>query len=342
MVQLLQQRGEEKLKDACVVLHQMRKNPECKELSRWVARLIRILCSLEPLVCFLPPTSLRTVRSVLAKQKQATAAQQRQLGVVTNEEAQLLSRFCPFLQQFLSFLAARGWGMPLPLIELIEQACDRADQQQQSQQQPPQQQQQQRQQQQEQEQRGCYYGLPSIRRRPNYVGVDEVDSVKKSGCSKSFAQFSGISGGCMVLWCPHRVALGFHVIPSAEGRNDVFSAIFTRWPTAPAVICYDFACALQPYCFAREPGFFTNTTFVIDRLHSKNHSACSEVFDLENFRLSGDPTFFFNDVAHEQGNKGLDAIRTSCLYMRLDRFVPFVKLHLETANCKVQAKMRAK
>lgn len=37
----------------------------------------------------------------------------------------------------------------------------------------------------------------------------------------------------------------FHVIEDAEGRNDAFSAIFTRMKKAPDVIVYDFACSLE-------------------------------------------------------------------------------------------------
>ena len=43
----------------------------------------------------------------------------------------------------------------------------------------------------------------------------------------------------MAAWCLHSVCIGFHCIPKGEGRNNVFSAIFTRWERAPKVVIYD-------------------------------------------------------------------------------------------------------
>ncbi|KAF8515245.1 hypothetical protein BU17DRAFT_17446, partial [Hysterangium stoloniferum] len=56
-------------------------------------------------------------------------------------------------------------------------------------------------------------------------------------------------------WCYHLICLGFHIISIAEGRNDVFSAIYTHWPIAPKIIVYDFTCQLASYCLIPEPSF---------------------------------------------------------------------------------------
>jgi hypothetical protein len=45
------------------------------------------------------------------------------------------------------------------------------------------------------------------------------------------------------------------MMPTAEGRDDVFSAILSYWKTATQMIIYDFAYQLAPYCLAREPEF---------------------------------------------------------------------------------------
>ena len=34
-------------------------------------------------------------------------------------------------------------------------------------------------------------------------------------------------------WCSHSIAYGFHCISNAEGRNNVFSALYTHWRMAP-------------------------------------------------------------------------------------------------------------
>jgi hypothetical protein len=46
---------------------------------------------------------------------------------------------------------------------------------------------------------------------------------------------AGLVGGISGLWCPHGVCVGLHIMPSAEGRDDIFSAIFTHWETPPKV-----------------------------------------------------------------------------------------------------------
>lgn len=64
-------------------------------------------------------------------------------------------------------------------------------------------------------------------------------------------------------------------VSGLQRRNDVFSDIFTRWKKPPRTVIYDFACALAPYCRAREPDFWANTLFVIDQLHQHDHTKCS-------------------------------------------------------------------
>ena len=177
---------------------------------------------------------------------------------------------------------------------------------------------------------GCYYGMKRVRSRPLYSKDAENESV---GCDKIFPEYQGITGGAMILWCRHRIAQGFHVISKGEGRNDVFSALYCHWPVAPRVVCYDNACQLMHYSTIREPIYFKNTTFVIDRLHQKNHYACSEAFGLRSFMEGGAKEFFqFNDSAAETGNALLKRIRTSCAYMGKARFMVFVKVFLEVQN----------
>lgn len=83
----------------------------------------------------------------------------------------------------------------------------------------------------------------------------EKEKEKEGGCQKFYTSYTEKkqTGGVMALWCRHSVCLSFHCIPRADGRNDVFSAIFTRWRIAPKWIVYDFACALAPYCLSAKP-----------------------------------------------------------------------------------------
>ena len=73
--------------------------------------------------------------------------------------------------------------------------------------------------------------------------------------------------------------------------------------------------------------------FVIDRLHYKNHSSCSESFKLQNFIDSGNKSFvFLNDSAAESGNAGLAKLKRSLRYMSKKLFMSVCRVQLEIQN----------
>ena len=43
--------------------------------------------------------------------------------------------------------------------------------------------------------------------------------------------------------------------------------------SAPKHVIYDNACKLQEYCLSRDPLFFKDTEFYVDRLHWDNHTS---------------------------------------------------------------------
>ena len=54
-------------------------------------------------------------------------------------------------------------------------------------------------------------------------------------------------------------------------RLEAESIVFNYF-SAPKVVIYDFACSLHQYCLNRDPVFFQNTRFLVDRFHWKNHT----------------------------------------------------------------------
>lgn len=88
------------------------------------------------------------------------------------------------------------------------------------------------------EQTGCFYPMPKVRERPIYNGLPHDGSYERNvltgregiGCSKYYAAYGkkGFTGGLLGFWCTHGICLGFHCIPEGEGRNDVFSGVYTR------------------------------------------------------------------------------------------------------------------
>ncbi|KZV90750.1 hypothetical protein EXIGLDRAFT_770508, partial [Exidia glandulosa HHB12029] len=124
------------------------------------------------------------------------------------------------------------------------------------------------------------------------------------GCNKFYETYGkrGQTGGLMAAWCPHCVCLGFHCIPKGEGRNDVFSALFTRWKKPPKVVIYDFACALGPYCMMREPEFFGETRFLIDGFHAKGHTRCTKACFISAYKKNSPALADVNSSAAECGD----------------------------------------
>ncbi|TEB38232.1 hypothetical protein FA13DRAFT_1751927 [Coprinellus micaceus] len=149
--------------------------------------------------------------------------------------------------------------------------------------------------------------MPVIRHRPAYPKLDdgEKKKSKKSGprgdrCGKYYSEYKErrLTGGIMVCWCQHSVCYGFHTIPESKGRNNIFSALVTRWPLAPERVVYDFACALGP------PAAFLSE------------------YENTNPHLSS-----INSSAAECGNGVLRKIRKSVSYMSQERAIVYTKLN---------------
>ena len=85
--------------------------------------------------------------------------------------------------------------------------------------------------------------MPQVRARPKYPGLRQDGKIDRNmvsgtagiGCNKFFAEYGkkGYTGGILGFWCTHGICYGFHCIPDGEGRNDAFSALYTRWREAP-------------------------------------------------------------------------------------------------------------
>ncbi|KAL7281257.1 LOW QUALITY PROTEIN: hypothetical protein ACG7TL_004565 [Trametes sanguinea] len=188
---------------------------------------------------------------------------------------------------------------------------------------------------------GTCYGLPAIRTRRVYSklrhdGDATADiNVEDAGeCNKFFKTYprNKLAGGILALWCTHSICLGFHTIPIAEGRNDVFSAIYTRFPTAPEVVIYDFACQLAPYCYIREARYFANTRFLIDELHARDHTKCGQACFASNMMQYDDRIRAVNTSAAECGNGGAGRIRKSVSYMSYKHAVVYTKVFMDVQN----------
>lgn len=192
---------------------------------------------------------------------------------------------------------------------------------------------------------GCFYGKAAYRPRPFYEGrdIDQVGNFQDEGtCRKLYSTYgkNTLTGGLMAIWCPHLICLGFHKIPVAEGRNDVFSAIFKYWKEAPKVIIYDFACQLGPYCMSREPEFVKDTLFAIDEMHANGHANCSEACFASTYMEVRPKLIPVNSSAAECSNAGMNRIRKSISYMSQSRAIRFAYTYLCVWNRDQELRMK--
>ncbi|KAI0638143.1 hypothetical protein C8Q77DRAFT_412950 [Trametes polyzona] len=196
---------------------------------------------------------------------------------------------------------------------------------------------------------GTCYGLPAVRARRLYTRLrydndpTDVDPEEMGDCKKFFKAYprNKLAGGILVLWCTHSICLGFHTIPISEGRNDVFSAIYTRFVKAPEIIVYDFACQLAPYSLVREARYFRQTRFLIDEFHARDHTKCGQACFASNSMQYDERVRSVNTSAAECGNQGLGRIRKSVSYMTYEHAVIYTKTFLDIWNRSITRRMLA-
>lgn len=79
----------------------------------------------------------------------------------------------------------------------------------------------------------------------------------------------------------------------------------------------------------RDPAFFGDTRFVVDRFHDSNHT-CGESFSLKSF-----PQYSAtNSQANEQANSETAMVKSMFSYMNVDNFHPSLSLFLYHRNVK--------
>jgi len=125
---------------------------------------------------------------------------------------------------------------------------------------------------------GHFYPHLPIRR---YVPVYRKDTsyTSRSSCNKFIRQSGKATPGLFLVFCKeHGKLVGFHAMKYAESERTVHNLIYSRFPSAPEIIIYDNSCNLHKFVMFREPQFYLDTIFVLDRLHENSHGTCSPVY----------------------------------------------------------------
>ncbi|KAJ8307578.1 LOW QUALITY PROTEIN: hypothetical protein KUTeg_014873 [Tegillarca granosa] len=124
------------------------------------------------------------------------------------------------------------------------------------------------------------------------------------------------------------------VMECHESPNVPFSILRTRFRQAPKVVIYDNACKLHDYCISRDPFFFQDTEFYIDRLHWDNHTSCSLAYNISLY-----PQYqHLNSQCNAQANAGLKRIKDQLSYMTAKNFMVHCSLYLWNKNRLIKEK----
>ena len=127
-----------------------------------------------------------------------------------------------------------------------------------------------------------YPNLPVKRFVPQY----EKDKAAKSrtACNKFIRCAGKSTPGLFLCFCKkHGKLIGFHAMKYSESVRTVHNLLYSRFTRAPSIIIYDNCCNLHMYALAREPDFYNNTLFVIDRLHENSHGTCSPAYSCDRY-----------------------------------------------------------
>jgi len=198
--------------------------------------------------------------------------------------------------------------------------------------------------------------LPTIHTSPTYRadGVVQDTTRDEVPCTKHLMSHPGLTPGIFAVFCPHGLCMGFAIMSRSEGPKTFFEFICHRFSKAPKMIVYDNCCNLHRYCLRREPNFFSQTWFLIDRLHQRGHIACHEGYNMDVYpedevvvpRWAADGIVMpeitlgkFNSQAAEQCNAKLDQISTQVAYMSQANFMAVVKYYLFRFNKMIIEKL---
>lgn len=179
--------------------------------------------------------------------------------------------------------------------------------------------------------------LPLLVGDANYASDKTTVKRASDDCRKYASHHPNLTPGIFTIYCSHRICYGYQVMDSHESPRHPFEIFRSRFLAPPKTIIYDNACKLHQYCLNREPAFFSNTKFLVDRFHWKGHIGCSGGYSLDVYKHS--KIREINSQVNEQANAGLQRIKGQLAYMSLDNFMLTLSLFVAVKNKDIQNKI---
>lgn len=164
----------------------------------------------------------------------------------------------------------------------------------------------------------------------------------REGCDKNFPVNEKFTSGIMIMTCgcSDRVIYGVCFMDSAESVSMPFDMMMQRFTIAPQYVFYDNACHLHYYCVSREPAFFWNTTFVVDRFHEHNHTACSKTY-MCSVHAFDEELLRTNTQAVEQVNSSFrKSMESNLRFMNMRNALSYLAVYIALYNTRKWRKAR--
>lgn len=101
--------------------------------------------------------------------------------------------------------------------------------------------------------------------------------VEGSSCNKWQRSTVQLIPGVMLLWCMRcGKCVMFAIMPDAESPRTIFDLLYTHLPQPPQLFMMDNGCNVHLFAKGREPAHFASTRFLIDEMHYRDHTNCSQ------------------------------------------------------------------
>ena len=140
------------------------------------------------------------------------------------------------------------------------------------------------------------------------------------------------SVGCA---CPLNITLGFEIMKNQESANNMFrilSCLDIDLTSLKAVV-YDHACGLNSFMMNREAREFKHVKTLVDGLHYKSHTGCSESFNSQLYKEALKPRVGnLNTAGREQINSKLQNMASSFRQMNYVSTIQMLKVYFGINN----------
>ena len=149
-------------------------------------------------------------------------------------------------------------------------------------------------------------------------------------CRKESQSHKSLSAGLFTMFCPHGICMGFQLMDCVESPRTPFDILLRRFRKMPGLIIYDNSCKLHLYALKREPRRFIDTRFMVDRMHYKNHTSCTEGYSMDTYKDIKIEEI--NSQTNEQANAQLRHLSTQAAYMTPSNLIFHVAVFFAIRN----------